>query len=233
MAGSDHIGNGVPPEILLIAEQRGITPEAAAQALEVEHGLISFAESARSHPDFVDFMLTPGGASGILLVEPGASMLASGPVPANVEVRSAALSEPERERAYARIASTVSAASASGFIGLSYDSFENAYTVWLDRERSTGEVKARVAAAAESAVNQMNRGASVAIAETAVSDRFRGGKRATQGGALCTTTFGVWKSGVGGGYLTAGHRGTGTWTVNGNTSTSVQDRQISRTTIGR
>lgn len=73
----------------------------------------------------------------------------------------------------------------------------------------------------------MNRGASVAIAETAVSDRFRGGKRATQGGALCTTTFGVWKSGVGGGYLTAGPCGTGTWTVNGNTSTSVQDRQIS------
>jgi hypothetical protein len=53
-----------------------------------------------------------------------------------------------------------------------------------------------------------------------IGDLFFGGKHMTGPGG-CTSGFGVWKSGQGGGYSTAGHCGTGTWTVNGNSSSNV------------
>ena len=179
-------------------------------------------------PSYVDFKFSSDGMSGEFLVEPGtdfASPFGPTKVPANAKVVEASASKAERERSYKEVNATATGLAGSSFVGMSYDAFDNSFLVVLDGTAAPAELDSELDNATFSA--RATIGATIAVDRMIVGDRFRGGQLATKSvGGACTTGFGINASGAGA-YLTAGHCGAGTWTINGNTSSSVQGISIS------
>ncbi len=195
--------DGFSEEILLIAQLRGMTPEEAAAAMDVETTLLDFAESVRSTPAFVDFMLTRDGSAGILLLEPG-TQLTGGGVPAKVDVRTAARPKAERDALSQEMEAAAKRAAGRSFVGVSYDAFADSYVVWID-DKAPQDTAATLAGDANLAFHRDLKFTTSLAPQTAL---FRGGQLATSGQGECTTGFGLSLSG--GSYLTAGHCGVDT-----------------------
>lgn len=169
--------------------------------------------------NYVDVGFTPDGLRGELLVEPG-SIAIFASAAERMNVTEARANNDQRERILRDAVDRGRASVGAGFVGASYDAFENKLLVVLDRDRSDDSSAAKLEAETEIARSAI--GSSIEVRRVKSTPRFHGGQSAynsTTGGG-CTTGFGVSTS-SGTGYLTMGHCGSGTWNINGNVSSSV------------
>jgi hypothetical protein len=225
--------NDISLEIKNIGELRGISAEEAQASLSRQDRLIRFANDYRAKHagQFVDFKIDDVSAkSGTLVVEPGSEAAGArqvfGDDSVTVSVRESRATTAERELERLSLAAETGASEEDVY----YDAFTDTLSVHVrkgspDRENRAvrigemfkeGRTRKDVPAPTVRLIEQLD----------AKPIEFFGGKLMTSPSpstaGTCTSGFGLYKSGLGG-YLTMGHCGVGSWTVNGSTSSNVYD----------
>jgi hypothetical protein len=228
-------GKGTPSdtniEVETIALSRGVSVAEARASLVRQDSLIRSADQYRTkNPSkFVDFKIDDVAAtSGTFMVEPGTTAgptVSDSRLGAPLNYVEAKVSRAERERERQEAATEFGIEADDVF----YDSFNDIISVNVPQDKAVRNDRSRRGEDLGLRIRQdrsrKDTAPKVAINEADPNNRgFFGGLITTKsGGGICTTGFGLYKSGAGG-YLTAAHCGLGTWTVNGSTSSNVLDR---------
>lgn len=227
------VANGSPlddPEVQMYAKEMGWTAEKALEVLDGQAELTTFAQSIIDEKEYVEFRGNPNTATGELMVEPGLGQtqtIASVRVPSDIEVIEAAAPRREREALLREITDLAADTGGDNFGAVSYDPFENSYTVSV-RDQSRDSALTATDLMDATSGSRAATGATIEVVEV-LDANFRGGQLewwwdGSTWLQACTSGFGV-SSSMGTGYLTAGHCGTGWWWVNGGMTNTIGDRQ--------
>ncbi len=210
------------PEVAGLAEAMDMSLDQAAEMLELQGELDAFIEPLSRAPEFVDYRGPFAEEGALLIVEPGAENLFSD-LPQGLAVRPAELNRGDRAVAQDEAETLARVAADSAYRDVSYDPFDNSYTVWVVAGSRTTALASRLES--DLAHLETNPGAGVNVEETQMASAKGGQKMSVTGQGFCTSGFGI-NTFMGGAYLTAGHCGIHTFVINGNTSTFVLGRTV-------
>lgn len=221
----DSIATDNYPEYEVLAKTEGISVEQAEKLFQFQGEVTLVIEGLMDRPEYVDFRFTEDGMLGQLVVEPAAKVsdpFAGVALPDAVGVSLAKLDQGERDTVTKALSAEAEVLMGEQFVAVTYDAFENTFVVYADDEFSdVANAEAALATTTSTKRGVAAPTVSVRIAEP--TEPARGGQTVTRPGGSCTTGFGLIDSTFSA-YLTAGHCnnfGSGAWTINGNTSSSV------------
>jgi len=209
------------PELAVLAKSEGISVDEAEKLFQTQAELSTAVESIMGQPEYVDFRFSDDGMSGRLLVAPDASTSVPFPgirLPNEITVSNAVFDNATTTKMLTDVTATAEASFGNSFRGATYDAFNNQFIVAaMPSDSFEASASATVIALEQ---KQTLSGATVTVREIEPATDTRGGQRAARPGPDCTTGFGLNDNGFGA-YLTAGHCGAATYTINGNVSTST------------